>query len=107
MDDTRVINLTRKEKKVNIEKDEKKDLFNCKQCRYKCKQEITLNKHMITKHSEHQCKEWDDKFLTFMELLKHASNQHFKEHFEVQDEDNEIHKQAEHKEKKKTIFCLW
>ena len=62
---------------------------------------------MITKHSEHQCKEWDDKFLTFMELLKHVSNQHFKEQFEVQDEDNEIQKQGEHKEKKRKPFFVF
>ena len=28
----------------------------------------------------------------------------FKEQFEVQDEDNEIHKQGEHKEKKENFF---
>ena len=33
-----------------------------------------------------------------MELLKHGSNQHFKEQGEVQEEDHEIHKQHNYKE---------
>ena len=40
---------------------------------------------MLTKHDDHVCKECQQKFSSFMELLKHVAKQHHKEQSEVQD----------------------
>ena len=48
---------TPKEKKVKEQKVEAKvELLVCTKCQYECKKETTLEKHMIAKHSDHQCK---------------------------------------------------
>ena len=57
----------------------KDDLISCGQCNYKCKKEKTLQKHIVTKHEEHQCKECKEKLPSFMDLLKHVSKHHFKD----------------------------
>ena len=40
------------------EKDKKKQeiMFHCEKCAYKSKKEVTLNKHMNTKHQDQKCK---------------------------------------------------
>ena len=48
-------------------------------CKYKCKKEISMKKHMLTNHEDHQCKECQQKLPKFMELLKHAAKNHFKD----------------------------
>ena len=84
IDDRKVLISTQKEKENIVEKYKNKDMLCCKQCKYKCKLEITLNKHM-----------WD---------------QHFKEKGAVQEDDKEIHKKSIYKEVEenvnKTVFVF-
>ena len=40
--------------------------------------EITLKKHMVTRHENHKCKECKEELTTFMELLKHIAKHHSK-----------------------------
>ena len=62
---------TPKEKSGKVEKvEDKVALKSCKECKYKCKKEETLKKHMTTKHSEYQRKDCQEKLPTFMHLLK-------------------------------------
>ena len=107
---SKVLNSSPKKKEEIVDKSKDKDLLYCEQCRYKCKQDKYLKKHMITKHSEHQCKECAEKFPTFIELLKHVSNQHFEEQGEVQEEYKEINEQSALKEEeeivKRSIFVF-
>ena len=75
---------TPKEEKKKVAKNQnKEDLMSCSLCKYKCKKRTSLEKHMITTHQEHQCKECQEKCSTFMELLKHISKQHCKEKDEI------------------------
>ena len=72
--------------KDKVEKMEiKNDLFKCTMCEYKCKREGTLNKHMLTKHQDHACKECKDICSSFIELLKHVASVHFKERYKETD----------------------
>ena len=57
----------------------KKDQLKCDKCDYKCQKEGTLQKHMNTMHEEHQCKECREKLPSFMDLLKHVSENHFRD----------------------------
>ena len=57
----------------------KEELFYCKDCDYKCKKEIYLQKHMLSTHGDHTCNECKEKLTTFMELLKHVAKHHYKE----------------------------
>ena len=58
----------------------------CDQCKYTCKKETSLKKHILTKHKEHQCKECQLKLPRFMNLLSHIAKQHFEE--KIEDEEN-------------------
>ena len=57
----------------------KQTLFSCHECDYVAKKEKFLNKHILTKHQDHICKECKEKFQTFMELLKHVAKHHSSE----------------------------
>ena len=90
-DDNMVLSSTPKDSKEVVKDGSKKEeLLDCQHCSYKCKKETTLEKHMITKHQEHPCKECKKKFSTFMELLNHVAKYHFQEQGEVQGEGEEI-----------------
>ena len=39
----------------------------------------------MTKHEDHVCKECQEKFSSFMDLLKHVANHHHKNEVEVED----------------------
>ena len=41
-----------------------------------CLEKSTLNKHIKTKHAEHECKSCNFKFKTALEALKHMANDH-------------------------------
>ena len=45
---------------------------------------------MITKHTKHQCKNFQEKVSTFIELLKHVPKHHFEEQDDVQEEGKKI-----------------
>ena len=77
---------TPKVTKEKIKKIQTKDeLLNCIKCDYKCKKPSTLEKHRMTKHEDHVCKECQEKFSSFMGLLKHVANHHHKDEVEVED----------------------
>ena len=46
-----------------------------------------MKKHMLTNHENHQCKECQQKHPTFMELIKHVAQNHFKDK-EVNNDDS-------------------
>ena len=50
--------------------------FKCDECKYVVKKKSTLNKHIKTKHAEHECKSCNLKFKTALEALKHTANDH-------------------------------
>ena len=79
----------RSQLKVNkdeISKSEtKENFFKCTECKYKSKKKANLDKHIITSHEDHGCKECNENFKSFIELLKHVSKYHFKEPDEVTD----------------------
>ena len=50
--------------------------FKCDECEYVVKKKSTLNKHIKTKHAEHECKSCNLKFKTALEALKHTSKDH-------------------------------
>ena len=88
------------------------DLFNCKECNYKCKKEQSLKKHMITKHESHKCKECKEELFTFMELLQHVAKDHSKDKEEKEikypgekDVENK-HTQNENKVIKESVFVF-
>ena len=81
---------TPKAKKDKIEKDTSdEEMLKCKECKYKCKKEITLKKHMVTNHENHKCKECKEELSTFMELLKHVAQHHSNERVDINKEENE------------------
>ena len=67
----------------------RKLFFNCNICDYKLKKKETLKKHMITKHKDHTCKEWQHNLTSFMNLLKHVAEQHVQETAEEKGEQDE------------------
>ena len=60
------------------------DFEKCTKGDYKCKKEAILNKHMLTKHQDHACKNFKEIFYYFMELLKHVANKHFQDPNEIE-----------------------
>ena len=62
-------------------------MFKCKWCDYETKKEVTFQKHYITKHEDHVCKECEEKLPYLMELMKHVSKHHYKE---LNSEKNQI-----------------
>ena len=96
---------TRSQPKVNkdeISKSEtKENFFKCTKCKYKSKKQSNRDKHILTSHGDHGCKECNDNFKSFIELLKHVAKYHFKEPDEVTDinvQDKEI---VQHEEEDK------
>ena len=61
------------------------------------KKATILEKHMITKHQEHPCKQCDMKLKTFMDLLQHVAQYHLKEG-DVNPEDDAKLKKHDEKE---------
>ena len=60
----------------------KQDFLLCDKCNYKYKKEVSLEKHMVTKHEYKEC---NSKFSSFMELLKHIAKDHFRNSKEEMD----------------------
>ena len=54
----------------------------CKECRYKCKKEITFRKHILNNNEEHLCKECEANVPTFVKLLKHVPKHRYKDNVE-------------------------
>ena len=76
-------------------------MLSCSKCKYKCKKKTSLEKHMITKHEAHQCKECQEKLPSFMKLLAHIAEYHFQdqsEHEEKESKDDDIIKESDAKE---------
>ena len=94
--------------KENID-DSKEDMLYCKECNYKCKKELSLKKHMVTKYESHKCKE---ELPTFMELLKHVAKHHQKdkEKEDIKDSSQKDvenkHTENENKVKKDNVFVF-
>ena len=85
----------KEEKEEDLKVQNKEGLLSCTLCKYTCKKETSIKKHMVTKHDEHQCKECKEKLPTFMELLKHIAKQHSPDQGEEKEnpsKDDEIHK---------------
>ena len=81
----------------------------CTKCEYKTMQETTLEKHMITKHSEHECKDCKKKLPNFMALLKHVAEHHRLEPVEVdkiEDDENIEDKDNTEKGESKLDECI-
>ena len=88
INDVKYSSSTPKDVKQKAKKGNSKEkLLTCTECSYKCKKEISMKKHMLTNHEDHQCKECKDKLPTFMELLRHVAKHHC-----IDEGDN--HKQA-------------
>ena len=47
----------------------------CKICDYKCKKELTLHKHINTKHKNVRCKVCFNKFVSTIMMLQHMDEQ--------------------------------
>ena len=47
-------------------------IFQCKECAYTCKKEVTMKKHVNTKHTKQKCKVCDLEFETSIAVLKHV-----------------------------------
>ena len=76
VNDPKVCSSTPKDVKEKIKIDHsKEEILKCP----KCKKEISMKKHMLTNHEDHQCKECQQKLPTFMKLLKHVVKNHFKD----------------------------
>ena len=52
------------------------EMFHCKKCAYQCKKEVTLMKHVNTKHTQQKCKVCNLEFNTSLEVLKHIADEH-------------------------------
>ena len=50
-------------KEMAKESDSKEEFFNCFKCKYKCKKELFLQKHMKNKHEQHECEKCGKSFL--------------------------------------------
>ena len=74
-------------------------------CDYKVKKEATLQKHIITKHQDHVCKECKEKLPSFMDLLKHVSTHHVEEPCEKAEMNGLVNNgfQNEHVVKKREV----
>ena len=84
--------FTPKEKEGNVDKDEAKvDWLFYAECKYKCKKGNSLEKHMLTKHTDHQCKQCQEKLPAFKHLLKHVGKDHYKDQSEPQETICEEH----------------
>ena len=81
--------------KKDSERENKGEFLNCNICNYKCKKKTLLKKHMITKHGEHQGKEWDMKLTTFMDLLQHVAKHQLTEGKVNEEDEDELGKDKE------------
>ena len=67
--------------KLSIEdKDKFKIMFHCDMCSYKCKKEITLKKHLHTKHEDQKWKTGEEIFTNSMELVMHVAMEQYSGH---------------------------
>ena len=57
-------------------KDSNKVHFKCDKCDYNCKKEVTLKRHIDTKHEVQQCKVCSKKLVSTIELLQHIAQEH-------------------------------
>ena len=58
-------------------KDETPEIIcQCKECAYTCKKEVTMKKHVNTKHTKQKCKVCDLEFETSIPVLKHVTEKH-------------------------------
>ena len=91
---------TPKDLKEKVKDKSEEDLIKCKECKYKCKKEATLQNHMITNHSHHECKECHQNMPSVMELLKHVAKHHCKEQNDKNDEKfkDDVSVQSENKD---------
>ena len=53
-------------------------MFHCNDCTYKTKKEITLKKHINSKHNSQKCKICNIVMKTSMEMLKQVAQEHSK-----------------------------
>ena len=51
-------------------------ILQCKECAYTCKKEVTMKKHVNTKHKKQKCKVCDLEFKTSIAVLKHVAEKH-------------------------------
>ena len=63
----------------------KKVIFSCNNCEYETMKKAILDKHVITKHAEHNCKDCKEKLPTFMALLKHVAEHHSEQPVEIKE----------------------
>ena len=61
----------------SIEKNQNHEL-KCEMCKYSCKKDSAMKKHMKTKHMEQKCKICEMVFPTSMDALKHTASEHCK-----------------------------
>ena len=59
-----------------------------------------MKKHMLTNHENHQCKECQQKLPTFMELIKHVAQNHFKDKEGNNDDSKENNSEEDQIEEK-------
>ena len=72
-----------KEKTEKPKESVKKVIFSCDNCKYESTKRAILNKHVITKHAEHNCKDCKEKLPTFIALLKHVAEFHSEQPVEI------------------------
>ena len=65
-------------------------IYHYKECTYQCKKEVTLKKHINTKHTKQKCKVCDQDFETSIEMLKHVAEKHESNYDERNKERKEI-----------------
>ena len=58
------------------DKDKSEIIFQCDLCSYTYKREITLKKHLHTKHEDQKCKTCNEIFTNLMELVMHVAMEH-------------------------------
>ena len=76
---------TPKVNKVRVKKNKIQDeLLSCEICNYKCKKEKSIENHMLTKHTSHECKECKQKLPSVTKLLKHVADNHYEVQGNVQ-----------------------
>ena len=51
-------------------------IFQCKECAYTCKKEVTMKKHINTMHTKQKCKVCVLEFDTSISVLKHFAEKH-------------------------------
>ena len=60
----------------NKSEETNEDQYKCKICDYKCKKEVTLHKHINTKHISVKCNVCFKKFVSTLKMLQHMAKEH-------------------------------